>query len=414
MSPSITIAHSKPHRSAYKSVRAAGADWREVGSKLLKGLERRPGEPLEYTTGFLFITEQLAADAGSLLHLLQDVSGIKLWSGCSGLGVFDGEGVSLDQPAACILLANFPHGMVLPVPLQNNNELILPESTNAWLAAHSPPFGIVFADPSMATGLNALLDTLTQKTGAFLVGALTSGESQAQIGKEVVAGQFGGLLLAGSIYVQTAIAQGCLPVGGLHTVTASQDNMITEIDDEPAIDAFTTDLRQMAMTALGRDPDEILLDTADPDAMAQLETQFRDVFQGEIHIGVNITGSDRGDYVVRPILAIDPENERLVTSEMLAPGTRIRFVRRDETTMKDDLDRMLDIMTGRLGEAPGRPLAALYISCIARAPMQGGDSAELKRIRQALGDIPLAGFYAGGEIFREHMHTYTGILTLFF
>jgi small ligand-binding sensory domain FIST len=414
MPPSITIAQSKPHKPAYKAVRAAGSDWRDVGQKLLQVIGKAQGPLPEYTTGFLFITERLAADAGSLLNLLQDVSGIKSWTGCSGLGVFDGTGISLDEVAACVLLANFPQNLVLPIPLQNQSELQLPDATTAWLTLHSPPFGIVFADPSMVGDLNAHLATLTHKTGAFLIGALTGGDQQAQIGKEASVGQFGGVLLAGSIYVQTAIAQGCLPVGGMHTVTGSHDNAITEIDDYPAIDAFTSDLRQMAMASLGKDPDQIIIDTEDPEAMLQLEDQFRDVFQGEIHIGVSITGSDRGDYVVRPIHAIDPDSEKLVTAEPVPQGTRIRFVRRDDDTMKADLDRMLEGMLNRLSEAPGKPQAALYISCVARAPMRGAESYELKRIREVLGDIPLAGFYAGGEIFREHMHSYTGILTLFF
>ena len=34
-------------------------------------------------------------------------------------------------------------------------------------------------------------------------------------------------------------------------------------------------------------------------------------------------------------------------------------------------------------------------------------------LREALGDIPLIGFFAGGEIARHHLSGYTGVLTVF-
>ena len=43
----------------------------------------------------------------------------------------------------------------------------------------------------------------------------------------------------------------------------------------------------------------------------------------------------------------------------------------------------------------------------------GGASAELQIVRHALGDVPLTGFFAGGEIARHHVYGYTGVLTVF-
>ena len=34
-------------------------------------------------------------------------------------------------------------------------------------------------------------------------------------------------------------------------------------------------------------------------------------------------------------------------------------------------------------------------------------------IQHALGDVPLAGFFASGEIARHHLYGYTGVLTVF-
>ena len=34
-------------------------------------------------------------------------------------------------------------------------------------------------------------------------------------------------------------------------------------------------------------------------------------------------------------------------------------------------------------------------------------------LRRALGDVPLVGFFAGGEIAHHHLYAYTGVLTVF-
>jgi small ligand-binding sensory domain FIST len=64
---------------------------------------------------------------------------------------------------------------------------------------------------------------------------------------------------------------------------------------------------------------------------------------------------------------------------------------------------------------PARGIAgAIYVSCSGRGgPHFGGQSAELQIVRRALGDVPLVGFFAGGEIARNHLYGYTGVLTVF-
>ena len=57
---------------------------------------------------------------------------------------------------------------------------------------------------------------------------------------------------------------------------------------------------------------------------------------------------------------------------------------------------------------------AIYVSCAGRGgPHFGAPSAELQIVRRALGDVPLVGFFAAGEIARRHLYGYTGVLTVF-
>ena len=46
-------------------------------------------------------------------------------------------------------------------------------------------------------------------------------------------------------------------------------------------------------------------------------------------------------------------------------------------------------------------------------PPFGARHAELRMVRKDLGDVPLVGFFAGGEIARHHLYGYTGVLTVF-
>ena len=68
----------------------------------------------------------------------------------------------------------------------------------------------------------------------------------------------------------------------------------------------------------------------------------------------------------------------------------------------------------RLHMQPSRIAGAVYVSCSGRGgPHFGSPSAELQIVRRALGDVPLVGFFAGGEIARHQLYGYTGVLTVF-
>ena len=77
----------------------------------------------------------------------------------------------------------------------------------------------------------------------------------------------------------------------------------------------------------------------------------------------------------------------------------------------EDLERMLRDVTGRAGS---EARAALYFSCVARGPnLFGPDSEELKAVQAAIGEeVPLVGFFANGEISRNRLYGYTGVLAL--
>jgi len=77
-------------------------------------------------------------------------------------------------------------------------------------------------------------------------------------------------------------------------------------------------------------------------------------------------------------------------------------------------DRPEDADAGN-GPLGGRSICgAIYVSCTGRGGRHfGGPSAELQIVRNALGDVPLVGFFASGEIAGHWLYGYTGVLTVF-
>jgi small ligand-binding sensory domain FIST len=119
----------------------------------------------------------------------------------------------------------------------------------------------------------------------------------------------------------------------------------------------------------------------------------------------------------------------VAVADLLEPGMKLSFCQRDVTAARRDLVRICseirdEVESQAEAVAPGAPasgdaagsaiLGAVYISCSGRGgPHFGGPSAELKIVQHALGDVPLIGFFAGGEIARHHLYGYTGVLTVF-
>jgi small ligand-binding sensory domain FIST len=116
-------------------------------------------------------------------------------------------------------------------------------------------------------------------------------------------------------------------------------------------------------------------------------------------------------------------------------GTRLAFCERNVQAARADLTRVcaevreelepeelsLSVATALAATEPDaaphparRMAGAVYVSCSGRGgPHFGSPSAELQTVRRALGDVPLVGFFAGGEIAHHRLYGYTGVLTVF-
>ena len=337
--------------------------------------------------GFIYATDPLASDLRDILEKLQTATGIGRWTGTVGVGVSTTGQEYYEEPALALMIASFPESAFRTVPQQRTgvNEFI--DGAKDWLQQDQFHFGILHGDPSNPATPELISELAARTPGAFFVGGLTSSNGHnVQIADGVSAGGISGVMFSSDVPVVTGHTQGCTPIADKHTITSCEHNVIIELDDRPALDVFMDDVGEVIARDLQR-------------------------VAGYIFAAIPIAGSDTGDYMVRNLVGIDPEQGLVAIGDLVTKGGEIMFCRRDGNSAREDMMRMLTDIRGRLGS---EPRGAVYYSCLGRGRYQFGDnSEELKFIRDELGEIPLVGFFANGEIFHNRLYGYTGVLTVF-
>ncbi|MCB9946958.1 MAG: FIST C-terminal domain-containing protein [Rhodospirillaceae bacterium] len=375
-----------PGPQGFAAAIAADDHWKTAVDDCLARLGPTDGA----TLGFAYWTAPLAPHAGDVLERLRRVTGVQRWVGSTGIGICGNDREVFEQPALAVMVGRLaPESFRLFGGYQGaaaNGGL--DPGTARWVRDHAPTLALVHADPRNPR-LPVIIDGLAEETGAFLVGGLGSGDDDIHqfAGDQVAAGGISGVLFDPAMATMTGLSQGCTPIGPTHTVTAGEQNIVIELDGRPAVDVLKEDVGELLARDLRR-------------------------IGGYIFVAMPVAGSDTGDYLVRNLIGIDPGNGLIAIGDVVEPGDSLVFTRRDHASAVQDLDRMLQGVSRRL--AGRRARAAVYVSCVARGPnLFGPNSEEIRQIRASLGDIPLVGFFASGEISHNRLYGYTGVLTVF-
>lgn len=337
---------------------AHGPDWRACVDAL-----GRPGRGL----GFVYFTDVLAGEAHRILDVLKTRTGVRDWIGSVGTGILATGTEYQDGPALAAMVADLGAFSVF--------------SGRAPLKA-SGGFAVVHADPG-APDLPGLVSDMSAKVNTgYIVGGVSSSRSKTmQIANEVLSGGLSGAVLGEEVAVATRLTQGCTPYPGRFRVTEGEDNIIAKLDGRPALEVL--------LEAVGGERTQLL-------------------------VGLPVPGSERGahfpDYTARNIVGIDPKAGLVAIGDLVEPGMEILFCKRDAAAARKDLEGILSSLKR---DAP-HPRGALYYSCVARGEhMFGSRGAELDLVKRSLGEVPLVGFFCNGEISRDRLYGYTGVLTVF-
>jgi len=333
---------------------AHGPDWRACVDAL-----GRPGRGL----GFVYFTDFLAGDADEILEVLKARTGVRDWIGSVGTGVLATGTEYQAEPAMAAMVADLDAFSVF--------------SGRSPLKAGGS-FAVVHADPA-APDLPGLVSDMSAKVDTgYIVGGVSSSRSRTvQIANEVLSGGLSGAVLGEEVAVATRLTQGCTAFPGRFRVTEGEDNLVVRLDGRPALEVL--------LEAVGGERTQLL-------------------------VGLPVPGSDTGDYTARNIVGVDPKSGLFAIGDLVEPGMEILFCKRDAAAAKKDLQSILL----NLREAAPEPRGALYYSCVARGEhLFGRRGAELDLVKRSLGEVPLVGFFCNGEISRDRLYGYTGVLTVF-
>ncbi len=336
--------------------------------------------PSAATLGFLYVADAYVGELDAILDFFKSATGVQHWTGSVGVGICATGVEYLEQPAMAVMLGEFNPADFSMLPV-----LRTPQDVDALSSDRY--FAVVHGDPSN-NRIQELIEGLSEKmSSGFVVGGLSSSNGEnVQISDGVVSGGLSGVLFSEQVRLATRLTQGVSPLGPRHLITTANKNVIGSLDHRPALDVMKEEIGEVLTRDLRR-------------------------AAGYIFVGLPVRGSDTGDYLVRNILGVDPQNNLVAIGGYVETGDELLFCRRDQQTAEDDLQRMLVAIGSQL-DAPIR--GGVYYSCLGRGQhMFGVPNRELELIRDTLGDFPLVGFFANGEISYNRLYGYTGVLTLF-
>jgi small ligand-binding sensory domain FIST len=328
--------------------------------------------------GFVYVSDRIKSDMPSIVEVLRAGTGVEQWVGTVGLGVIAGRQASFNEPAVAAMIAPWPQSAFQVydgVPAK-------PFAPDALGIATA----IVHVDPRNRQ-FDDLLKSLASSSQAYLLGGLTASRTKLfdRMAGERAKEGVSGLFLSSEIPVSIGVSQGCSPIGPTRTITETHDGLVAAVDGQPALKALLDDLSAIQ------------------------EVDLRTALQA-LHVGLPVPHCDTGDYVVRNIAGIDTQKGYVGVADDVEPGQTMFFCQRNREAAAKDLTAMARKVRARTQN----PRGALYVSCCARGPnMFESANEEVEIVQSVLGDIPMIGFYANGEIAGDRIYGYTGVLALF-
>jgi small ligand-binding sensory domain FIST len=258
---------------------------------------------------------------------------------------------------------------------------------------------LIVGDPfSLPTDL-LLLRVNEDYPGLRIVGGMASGVSAAGQCRLFLDGTVHnegavGVLLQGSFGLRPVVSQGCRPIGRPFVVTKGEENVILQLGGKPPLSVLQ-------------------------ELWQSLDERDKKLFQQGLHVGrvINEYQSDfqRGDFLIRNVIGLDRTTGALAITDRVRVGQTLQFQVRDAATADEDLHALLQF---DLVAHVKPPVSALLFSCNGRGSrLFGVADHDVGVLRAEAGPIPVAGFFAQGELGpvggQNFIHGFTASVALF-
>ena len=338
----------------------------------------------------VFVRPSDESSAEFLLEELRSSLGAKHIIGCTAGGVLGCGREVEDVVGTSVIAARLPGVVVEPIAgVDAGGDEMLPDDARLC---------ILLADPFTTSTERVLQKFNRARPGIPVIGgvaswAMSPGRNRLVSDHGVTDSGFVGVVLRGSLDVDVVVSQGCRPVGETFTVTSCQGNVISELDQELPLHI----LEQV---------------------FADADQEDQNLMRSGILIGRGVSldreALGRGSFLVRGVIGADRDSGAISVADHMNQGEIVQFHVRDAMTAKDDLEMLL------IPQAfEDKPSGVLIFTCNGRGErFFGHPNVDVTTVGRALGDdVPVAGFFCGGEIGpignSNFIHGYTASMAIF-
>lgn len=377
-----------------------GAD--KAAESLIREIKKVFGET-KIDLVLMFFSPDYCEELQALTKLLWKSLEPQVMLGCMGDGVI-GESEEFEEtPVITLWAASLPNVIMVPMHLvfsENNESYVITGWPNELSLVHERPTFILLADPFSTPVDKALSHIEHYCPGAPAIGGLASGgsdlgENRMIFNDSIRTEGLVGIAMWGEVSIRMLVSQGCNPIGERYVVTKSERNIIYELGGMPTIERLQGILSNMAP------------ERSQEVAMAlQVGIAF-DEQQEQLN---------RGDFLIRELLGADQQSGGLAISDIVEEGQTIQFHLRDAKAASEELNLLL--AKDRMDHQHEVPQGSLLFTCSGRGRRFFSEpNHDINVLRRQTGDIPIAGFFAAGEIGpvgrKNFIHAYTASVALF-
>lgn len=202
-----------------------------------------------------------------------------------------------------------------------------------------------------------------------------------------------GVVIRGGPPIRSIVSQGCRPIAAPFVVTKAERNVVFELGGKPALSRLQ-------------------------DIFQTLDERDRELVQRGLHLGVVMNEYqdkfERGDFLITNVVGFDKESGAIAIGNLIRTGQTVQFHVRDADTADEELRLLLERQ--RTGSPPAQ--AALLFSCNGRGTRLFAEPHhDASAVQSFCGPIPLAGFFAQGELgpvgAKNYIHGFTASVAFF-
>ncbi len=348
---------------------------------------------------FVFVTHHHTTEPGFGRQIYAAL-GAKVLVGCTAESVASNGLEYENGPAISVWAACLPgcHLDAFHIAFQRTLDgLLTIGAPSAEEATPSPRAAFLLADP-FSCSVDSMLSHFSEEfSGLPVLGGMASGASAPGENRLFLNdGEYDqgavGVVIGGPVSIRSVVSQGCRPIGKPFVVTRSNRNIVNELGGRPALEQLNT---------LYRDS----------------EPGDQQLIQKGLHLGLAMSeyreNFGRGDFLIGNIVGADRESGAVALGNLVRTGQTVQFHVRDANTADEDLRTLLSHSL-ESGPAGG----GLIFSCNGRGTrMFPKPHHDATAIRDLAGEIPLAGFFAQGELGpidgQNYIHGFTASVALF-